>query len=49
MVFLNFIWNLNLAAHLKFVPGFPPGEEIVVIPKLLMELSFFAEVQLGTV
>ncbi len=49
MMFLNFSWNLKLAAHLKFVPGFPPGEEIVVLPKLLMELSFFAEVQLGTV
>jgi hypothetical protein len=49
MVFLNLSWNGSLTAHLKFVPGFPPGEEIVVIPKLLMELSFFAEVQLGTV
>jgi hypothetical protein len=25
MVFLNFSWNLNFVAHLKFVPGFPPG------------------------
>ena len=42
------LFNLMML-HLEFVPRLPPREEVVVLPKFLVELPLLAELQLGSV